>query len=289
MNDRRSTGWGRRGLQVAAGLLLGAMATTAAAGDSLRQRTEEEARVLEALARGQDVSEDLSRLAEESGSRAGGPVLPPTSRTGERLAGALERLAGAAEPSNLAAAFEAFAAQDLLIRQELHRARQILERGAIGGEVLARLEATEADYLSASDRLHDTLGSALGEWRRARSARSSSSLGTARAAVVRAAAEVVEVLARQRPREPVSVLRTAPLPYRRSQLGPRALQIPQTLLPSYLDPAAAAPGSAKTWRRPRRLPFRRPSSPGPRASATTRWPSFNSSAEASSRSSTPAP
>ena len=235
-----------------AGLLALLFSLSGPASATEAPRSRAEAQVLRGLALGEDVSAAAAELAAREST--GGSVLPPRSQASARLGASFESLAAAAsgspDPARLASLFESFEAQDLLVRRELSRARGTLEGLGLGGEVLARLERTEAFYLEASDRLRETLGTALDAWRAAAAAEAGGgtgdaapSLAAAEASVARAAAQVQEILARQRPREPVSLLRAAPLPYRRSQLGPRSLQIPQTIQPSYLDPLAADPAS----------------------------------------------
>ncbi len=233
-------------------LVLSGTAMAVEASKPEPSRAQAEAQVLRGMALGQDVSTTVTRLVE--GTSSASHAMPPRSRAAAQLGATFERLAaataGTPNPESLSYAFEAFEAQDLLVRREMETARATLEGLGIGGEVLSRMEAAQSRYLEASDRLHESLGAPLAQWRQARSggrspdggeAKGGASLVSARAAVAQGAAQVRDLLAQQRPPEPVSLLRAAPLPYRRSELGPRTLQIPQTIQPSYLDPLAAQP------------------------------------------------
>ncbi|MCH9651395.1 MAG: hypothetical protein K0U98_24425 [Deltaproteobacteria bacterium] len=234
--------------------LFGGTGAAFAAGDADLQglsRPEQEARILTSLSRGEDVSASTERLALEGASRRA--VLPPRSEAASRVGDALIRLqqvvaaSADSDPDSLVAAYQAFEAQDLLVRRELAATRATLERLDIGSEVLARQELAEGDYFAASDRLHSSLGAAVQQLRQAQEDRADSpqeragKIEAARSRLRQAARDVSPVLALQQARQPVSLLRAAPLPYRRSDFGSRVPQLPQTIQPSYLDPLAADP------------------------------------------------
>ncbi len=259
--------WMRAVGLVSAGLLW--MAIGAAAQQGQPSPVEVERQLLSRLAVGGDVSGLAARAAAIKAKAARESVLPPGTDTaadlnaslmglrsalrlpaeGESELGERAALEGGTDPAALAAAYEAFQAQDLLLRRELERTAQRLDSLHIGGEVSNRLVAARESLLGVSDRIHAALGEAVAAYRQAqRASRGAAGAGPTRLAaageaLVRAAGEAREALASVPRSEPLlAPLGAANLPYRRGSLTARAPRLTPTITPSYLDPLAAPPG-----------------------------------------------
>ncbi|MDX1999364.1 MAG: RHS repeat-associated core domain-containing protein [Thermoanaerobaculia bacterium] len=219
----------------------GLLAFCAAPLAATESRAAIERRVLSTLASGAG-----SAVAREAAAlpRLRRPILPPRSSAGAELAAVVSELESAlagGDPASLVAAWEDFEAQDLVVRGEFARTAARLTQHGIGGEITARLEAARAAYLAVSDRLHGALGPLVKSYRDEPTGR------TAAAQALAASAEEARSLLAGLPRweAPFAPLGAAALPYRRGTLATRVPRATPAITPSYLDPAAADPGSAE--------------------------------------------
>lgn len=207
-------------------------------------------KVLAELAAGREAGA-LARQAAAERRQAGiktSTVLPPSSEVAGELAQAMGdlrlALSGAASPSAVAAAYDRFEAQDLLLRRELEQTAERLAELAIGGEVESRFQSTRELYLEISDRLHAALAPVSEAVRQQRLGGEPSSEEEAAARLAAGLSDALGVLeAIPAVEAPSVVLRAANLPFRRASLTARAPQLTPTVTPSYLDPVAAAPGA----------------------------------------------
>ncbi len=218
------------------------------------ERPQIERHILAELAAGRDAGELAAEAAQVALKRSKRPVLPPVEDAAAGLNAALSGLQAAVEPGAgteaVVAAYEAFEAQDLLVRREMDRTSERLQRFGIGGEVAARQEAARAHYSAVADRLHAALGEPVAALRRAQAegdpaggGKVGASLAAATSALARGAAAAREVLAALPVAEqPFVPLAAANLPYRRASLAARPPRLTPAITPSYLDPLAVAPG-----------------------------------------------
>jgi RHS repeat-associated protein len=241
----------RRALRAFGWLVLLTLAVKPATLLAAESRTELERRVLAELSTGKsgeaaaEIRARTSRAAG-AGERLRRAVLPPRSDSATALTSAVAELESAlsgGDPGTIVAAWEAFEAQDLIVRREFDRVGEALTRYSIGGEIPGRLAAARAAYLAVSDPLHGALGPLVAGYRREEAPAGRTSAALALASGAEQARAVLAGVARWE--EPFAPLGAAALPYRRGTFATRLPRATPAITPSYLDPNAAEPGAAE--------------------------------------------